>query len=260
MSDAKTNQIIKEQPARGSMRNVKDTTFNGPLDLLLQLIEQDELDINQISLARVTEGYIAELQKMAELPLDELADFLVVAAKLLLIKSRTLLPGEPEPDDAGLDLERQLRMYRAFVEASRHIAKAYHRRRVTYAREGYAFIEPIFNPPTHVKVDDLRTMILGVLRELEPITRLPQTVIVRTINIREKIVQIKDQLLSAPRMSFYELLGSVTSKTEIIVTFLALLELVKQRSIVAVQGELHTDVAIELVVEPTRTQITAEVI
>lgn len=242
------------------MRNVKDQSFNGPLELLLNLIEEQRFDINQISLAKVTEQYITELQKMTELPLDELADFLVVAAKLLLIKSRTLLPGDPEPDDAGLDLERQLRMYRAFVEASRHIARAYHRRRVTYAREGYAFIEPIFNPPTHIKADDLRAMFADVLHELEPITRLPQTVIVRTINIREKIGQIKDQLLAAPRLSFYELIRSVSTKTEIIVTFLALLELVKQRSIVAVQGDLHTDVAIELVTESVSTQITAEVI
>lgn len=226
------------------MRDVKDTTFNGPLDLLLQLIEQEELDISQVSLASVTDQYIASLQAMDELPVDELADFLVIAAKLLLIKSRLLIPGATPIDESGIELEQQLRMYRAFVEASKHVARLFNRQRVLYPREGYAAIDPIFNPPEHLKIDQLREIFADVLKELEPITRLPQTVIVRTINIRQKIEQITQRLLAERTMSFNELLRQSNNKTEVIITFLAVLELVKLRTATVVQESLYADVNI----------------
>lgn len=226
------------------MRTVQAATFSGPLDLLLQLIERDELDISQVSLANVTDQYINALQAMDELPVDELADFLVVAAKLLLIKSRLLVPGEAVEDDTGFELERQLKMYRAFVEAAKQVSKLYHRRRVLYPREGFAALEPIFNPPEHLRVDGLRDMFAEVLKELEPITRLPQTVIVRTINIRQKIEQISQRLLADRQTSFHALLNQARNRTDVIITFLAVLELVKLRSAVVAQETLYADVRI----------------
>lgn len=230
------------------MRDIQVEKFSGPLDLLLQLIEQQELDISQVSLAAVTEQYIATLQGMEELPVDELADFLVVAAKLLLIKSRLLVPGEAvAEDDAGLDLEQQLKMYREFVEAAKTISKMWNAHRMIYPREGSALLEPIFHPPEHLTPNDLFDLMHGVLKDLEPITRLPQTVLVRTINIRQKISQIRDRLIEQPKTSFHELLKIANSKTEVIVTFLAVLELVKLRSVNVNQDQQHGDVAIELV-------------
>lgn len=226
------------------MRHVTDQAFNGPLDLLLQLIEKEELDVSQFSLGKITDQYIAELQKMEELPVDELADFLVIAAKLLLIKSRLLLPGETIIDDAGVELERQLKMYQAFVEASKKMSTMFNRHRVLYPREGYAMLEPIFNPPQHVQVDDLRSIFGDVLKELEPITRLPQTVIVRTINIRQKIEQITEQLLQEKTTSFHTLLKRANSKTEVIITFLAMLEMVKLRTATVIQESLYADVTV----------------
>lgn len=226
------------------MRDVKDTAFNGPLDLLLQLIEQEKLDISQVSLAGVTDQYIASLQAMEELPVDELADFLVIAAKLLLIKSRLLVPGAEAEDDAGIELEQQLKMYQAFVEAAKNVGKMFNRHRVLYAREGYAALEPIFNPPEHIKADHLREIFADVLKELEPITRLPQTVIVRTINIRQKIEQITARLLAERTMSFHKLLQKTNNKTEIIITFLAVLEMVKLRTATVIQESLYADVTV----------------
>ncbi len=239
------------------MRDIKDTAFSGPLDLLLQLIEREELDISQVSLASVTDQYIASLQAMEELPVDELADFLVIAAKLLLIKSRLLVPGEVAEDESGLELERQLKMYQAFVEAAKNMAKMFNRHRVLYPREGYAALEPIFNPPEHLKVDDLRGIFADVLKELEPITRLPQTVIVRTINIRQKIEQITERLLAEKTMSFHELLQKSNNKTDIIITFLAVLEMVKLRTAAVVQETLYADVNISVLhPEPEMLQPT----
>lgn len=228
------------------MRHVRDATFNGPLDLLLQLIEREELDITTLSLAKITEEYIRELQSLEELPLDELSDFLVVAAKLLLIKSRVMVPGETAEDEVASDLERQLRMYKAFVDASKHIAKLYNRHKVAYARDSWSNVEPVFNPPPGLTPGTLREIFGQVLQELEPIVRLPETVIIRTINIREKISQIRDLLVEQKRTSFHTLLGAAGSKTEVIVTFLALLELVKQRTVTLAQetpqGDMHVEV------------------
>lgn len=229
------------------MRHISVPTFNGPLDLLLQLIEQEQLDITQISLAKVTEDYIAELQKLEELPVDELAEFLVVAAKLLLIKSRLMVPGDSGPaDESATELERQLKMYKAFVDASKHVLKLYNRHRVGYPRDGYANVEPIFNPPPHLEAAHLRDLYATVLHELEPIVRLPETVIIRTMNIREKIAQVQARLLEQRRSSFHDLLKEATNRTEAIVTFLAVLELVKQRQIAVVQDDPYADVAIEV--------------
>ncbi len=239
------------------MRHVSAATFNGPLDLLLQLIEREEMDITQLSLAKITEDYIAELQALEELPLDELSEFLVVAAKLLLIKSRVMLPGEAAEDDVTSDLERQLRMYKAFVDASKHIAKFYNRHRVSYPRDGWHNVEPIFNPPPGVTPTTLREIFSDVLQELEPIVRLPQTVIIRTINIREKISQIRDLLLQNTSTTFHSLLGHAQNKTEVVVTFLALLELVKQRTITLDQPEPNGDVHVQaLDLDPTEEPLT----
>ncbi|MBI3572794.1 MAG: segregation/condensation protein A [Candidatus Kerfeldbacteria bacterium] len=229
------------------MRHVQTATFSGPLELLLSLIEQEQLDISHIALAKVTEQYIAELQKMEELPLDELADFLVVAAKLLLIKSRLMVPTAGHDDDqTGAELEQQLRLYQVFVKAAAAVDRLYRGRRTMYARDGYAMMEPIFNPPSHLTADGLAEIFHGVLRQLEPITRLPQTVMIRTINIRQKINQIKDHLLSVRRTSFHQLLGQAKNKTEAIITFLAVLELVKLQSAAVVQDRHYADMSIEI--------------
>lgn len=226
------------------MRDIKDTAFSGPLDLLLQLIEKEELDISLVSLGSVTDQYIASLQAMEELPVDELADFLVIAAKLLLIKSRLLIPGAEVEDDSGVELERQLKMYQAFVEAAKNVGAMFNKQQVLYPREGYAALEPIFNPPEHLKVDDLRQIFADVLKELEPITRLPQTVIVRTINIRQKIEQITARLISERTTSFHELLKQSSNKTDVIITFLAVLEMVKLRTATVVQESLYSDLKV----------------
>lgn len=238
------------------MRDVSVEQFAGPLDLLLSLIEQDELDISRISLGNVTEQYIAALQEMEELPAEELADFLVIAAKLVLIKSRLLLPQQDIPeDDPGFELERQLRMYKAYVDASKHIEALYAQKKMIYVRDGYTLLEPIFNPPKHITADTMKELFQNVIKELEPIARLPHTVLIRTINIRETISKIRDRLVEQGKTSFHSLLKQTKNTSEAIITFLAVLELVKQRSATVSQAGLHQDMDIEfLPPEETNTQ------
>jgi len=238
------------------MRSIRTDAFSGPLELLLSLIEGQELDISQVSLATVTDQYLAELQSLEELPADELADFLVVAAKLVYIKSKLMVPTTGvDEEDVGADLERQLRMYKAFVDASKHVDRLWMSGKAVWPRDGFAHLEPIFNPPPHVTTETLREIFGSVLKELEPITRLPQTILIRTINIRETISRIRDQLVAQKQARFHDLIATGT-KTEAIVTFLALLELVKQRSVTIVQANRHGDLEIALIAEEPTIELT----
>lgn len=218
------------------MYQIRIEKFEGPLDLLLRLIEQDELDITQVSLAKVTDQYIEHLEKLPEMPPEELADFLVVAAKLLLIKSRTLLPllqWEEEGEEG--DLERRLRMYREYVEAAKKVEGLIAMKRFTFVREKPPVSELGFAPPKDAGPDKLAELFREVLDRLEPVVRTPEAVIERTVSIHEKIAHIKDVLAKHGKLSFHEVLERAESRNEIVVSFLALLELIKQKHLDAEQ-------------------------
>jgi segregation and condensation protein A len=229
------------------MHQVKISSFEGPLDLLLQLIEQEEMDISQISLAHVTEQYLRTLESAENIPADELADFLVIAAKLLLIKSRILLPQlQVEGAEEATDLERQLKIFKEYLEASRGIAHIIHKRRFTFGRGKPAMvIEEKFSPPPSLTVATMRELFLGVLRDIEPIIALPKAVVERTVSIAEKIEAIRALILDQAIVSFQSVMGSAKSRTDVIVSFLAVLELVKQRTVMVTQNVLFHDISIK---------------
>jgi len=229
------------------MHQVKISNFEGPFDLLLQLIEQEEMDISQISLAHVTEQYLRTLEKAENIPADELADFLVIAAKLLLIKSRILLPQmQVEGAEEATELERQLKIFKEYLEASRGIAKIIHKRRFTFGRGKPAMvIEEEFSPPPSLTAATMRELFLGVLREIEPIIALPKAVVERTVSIAEKIEAIRALILDKAIVSFQSVMGSAKSRTDVIISFLAVLELVKQRTVMVTQNVLFHDISIK---------------
>ncbi len=234
------------------MRHVKVHTFEGPLDLLLQLIEQEELDISQVALAEVTEQYLLALEKAEGIPADELADFLVVAAKLLLIKSRILLPQlAVEGAEEASDLERQLKIFREYLEASKGISKLIHKRKFTFGRGKPAVvIAETFSPPPNLDTKKLRELFLGVLREIEPVIALPKAVVERTVSIAEKIEVIRSLILDKAIVSFQNVMREAKSRTDVIVSFLAVLELVKQRTVIVTQHALFKDIAIQRLDNP----------
>ncbi|PIY95995.1 MAG: hypothetical protein COY66_05340 [Candidatus Kerfeldbacteria bacterium CG_4_10_14_0_8_um_filter_42_10] len=228
------------------MYQFKLDKFEGPLDLLLKLIEEEELDISEVSLAKVTEQYLDYLEQAQDLPMGELADFLVVAAKLLLIKSKILLPTIELEEEEG-DLEQQLKIYRIFLETSKVIQKIISKKKFAYIRENKKIRdrEPIFNPPKSISTLNLKTLFQEVLGNIEPIVKLPQELIKRTVSIQEKINEIKEMILQKSSLSFGTLLSKAESKTEIIVTFLAILELVKRKSVQVAQKDIFDDIYIE---------------
>lgn len=227
------------------MIKVRVKQFEGPLDLLLQLIEQNRLDISTVSLAEVTEQYLGSLEQIEQLHPDELADFLVVAAKLLFIKSKVLLPQLMVPEEDGLSLEDQLRLYKTFVGAAEQVKKLFRKRHVMYGREHTATIEPSFSPPRRIGAPQLHESLVELLKKLEPLFVIPQTVIARAVSIQERLESIRRMVQEQVSVNFHQLLATATSRTEIIITFLALLELVKQRTAFVVQDGMFSDIRIE---------------
>jgi segregation and condensation protein A len=220
--------------------------FEGPLDLLLRLIEQEELDITTIALARVTDQFLEHLEQIPEKPAAELASFLVVAAKLLQIKSEALLPRPPDRDPGEEDpaeaLARQLLLYRQFKEAAGELAAREKSGLRTYLRLTR-------EPPVAEQLDlgglgleELRTAMLDALAGMPEVPSLEQAAEPPKIRIRDKIRWIVDLLGDAEHVSFNSLLSSAASRLDVVVSFLAVLELVKNRHVIARQPEPFADI------------------
>ncbi len=227
------------------MHQIQLQQFSGPLDLLLSLIEDEKMDITTVSLSTVTEQYLKYIDEHEEIPAEELADFLTVAAKLLLLKSKLLLPKFLPEEDEEPDLASQLRLYKAFVEASRTVHRLW-----LSEKRGVFRVEPVrkvegFVPPENVTVDSLHTRMVQLLKRLKPLKALPKTTIDKTVSLKEKIHHIRMLLSKDKKVLFHEVLDNTRNKTEVIVGFLALLELVKQRSAILQQDETFSDIVIE---------------
>jgi segregation and condensation protein A len=228
--------------------------FEGPLDMLLQLIEREELDITRVSLAQVTDQFLAHIKLLESLNIGQLADFLVVAARLILIKSEALLPRpverQPGEEDLGDELARQLVAYKRYKE----IAGLLHEREAaglhTYLR---------LAPPPRVegKLDLSRFTTLHLLESVRRALALmpdrpPLGTVVAPpkVTIRDQIRLIANTLRGAQgRASFQAMLATATSRMEIVVTFLALLELIKRGKIEARQTEMFGEIELILVGE-----------
>lgn len=224
---------------------VKLDQFEGPLDLLLQLIEREELDVTAIALASVCEEYLAQLKKVERRSPEELADFLVVAAKLLYLKSLVLAPGasvDVEEDITGLT--EQLRRYREFIAAAEIIAGRWTSGMVGYPTERAPLAAVAFLPPPRLAVAALRDVFKRILEELEPIVRIPHATIGRKISIEDRITEIRRLIDARPFAIFFELLRDRKNKEEAIVNFLAILELTKQCAIEAEQASQFAPIRI----------------
>ena len=213
--------------------SVKIEQFEGPLDLLLKLVESEKLEITQVSLLEVTEPFLTHVHEhRGQIPPQDLADFLVVAAKLVYLKSKALMPGLYDEElEEGPNLEEQLRLYRAFAKAAERIDELVKNRRVSFGRSKRRLVkrETLFSPPEGITSDDLRIAFLRVAKRLEPILRLPKVAVTRSITIEDKIDQLTQRVHSMMRVSFHKMLAESKDRYEMVVSFLALLELVKQR-------------------------------
>lgn len=229
--------------------NFKIDKFEGPLGLLLQLIESQELDITEISLAKIADQYIEYIKSCNHLKPEELADFLVVAAKLLLIKSRALLPFlKGEAEEEIQEFEHQLRMYKEFLEAAKKIEALIGKKRFSFAREfnRQAFLASarLFSPPKSLTAADLQGVFSEIIKNIKPVESLEEKNLEQIVNIEDKILAIQQILLEKIKVSFNHILIGARNKTEIIVSFLAMLELIKQKDITVAQAGLFEEIEI----------------
>ncbi len=229
------------------MYTIKIEKFEGPMDLLLRLIEGEEMNISDVSLARIADQYVEYLEGMENLNPAEMADFLVVAAKLLWIKSKSLLPSLEGENMDGSDLAEQLKIYKEYRDASLLIHKMILKKRFAFMRErpplGAGDI--FFNPPPWLTTDKLAAVIKEILDDLEPIVRLPRGVVKSTVSIQEKIQHIKNLIREKIEIKFHTVISKAKNKVEVIVNFLAVLELLKQRHIVVTQEKMFGEINIK---------------
>jgi segregation and condensation protein A len=224
--------------------------FEGPLGLLLSLIEARQLDVLTVRLGDLAEAYLEALSVLEADRMGNVSAFVAVASQLILIKSRALLPrrhevGAPQPMDEGEDPEAELRarllLYRAHRDAGRHLAAIAAERVGLFRREPGAALATGLAAARAADTTPLEPAILvralDGLAQIAPPPDLPPEVVPRMVTLAERAAIIREALLNAPVVVLQELLRGVHDRVVVAVTFLALLELVKRREIVVDQEE-----------------------
>jgi segregation and condensation protein A len=228
--------------------------FEGPLDLLLYLIKEEELNIYNIPITRITEQYLEYMSMMEMLDLDVAGDFLVMAATLMQIKSRMLLPANPEgvaeeEEDPRAELVRRLIEYKAFKEAAEKLRGFENLRSGVFTR---ANVEPEVDggdsPFLEVSLFDLMSAFQKVLKTL-PVETF-HDVVKDEFTVAEKVRDIFSRLTREPMIRFSALFKSAKNKIEVITVFLALLELIRMKEVRITQPSQFDDIEITRNVRP----------
>lgn len=225
---------------------VKTSVYEGPLDLLLELIEKRKLLINDISIAAVTDEYIKRVQALSELPVGETADFVALAATLLLIKSRSLLPTLELTDEEThsiKELEYRLAVYQLIKAAARGLGGSLGSPALW---EGIApEPEPLFIPDASATPESLRSAAQTLIDGFPKLAELPKVAVKKVMSLEDMIEKLAARIGSAMKLSFKQFTAGSAERHEVIVGFLALLELVKQGIIKATQTSQFGDIELE---------------
>ncbi len=225
------------------MYSIKSDSFEGPLDLLLSLIEKEKLDICQISLAKVTSSYLEKISEIDGNP-SEMADFLVIAAKLLYLKSRELIPhSKTNEEEAEIeDLELKLLEYQKYKAAAKHLGEILNNGKRAFGKRSKSAQEQLFMPPKNINGELLLSIFNEALsrnnnskHDTIEIDSPPK------ISIEDKKVLLRNIIKKSHKTSFKNLLKNANNKVEIIVTFLAILEMMKHKEIRVSQNNNFTD-------------------
>ncbi len=230
---------------------VEQEAFSGPLGLLLDLIEKQELEITKVSLAKVAEEYLQSLQ-VNEVPAEELADFLLVASRLIYLKSRELIPylRLDEEEDSADKLQDQLRLYREYAAAARELEERYLLARM-FIRP-YVKLKSVqqasFAPATNVTLTGLQELYQLILKRLQPFFALQEASMERTRSVEQRLEELTEALRSKAAMSFKEVIHGAQSKMEVVVSFLALLELLRRKAVHAEQVGAFSDIQLKRIV------------
>jgi segregation and condensation protein A len=236
-------------PYQTTSYTVSTAIYEGPLDLLLALIERAELDITRLALAQVTDQYLERLRSMEDHPAEEVSAFIVIASRLIQIKSEALLPRPPTreagEEDPGEALARQLRLYKQFKLAALFLGEREEHHFRTHLR--------LAPPPktegrldlSEITLNELIFAAYEIYEKFEPQPRLSSVVAPPKVTIREKIGQILLALRKQSKTNFGTMVPRTATRLEVVVTFLALLELIKRHIIQADQNKLFADIELE---------------
>jgi segregation and condensation protein A len=232
---------------------VKFEVFEGPLDLLLYLIKKEEVDIYEVNLTKLATQFIAYIETMRLLDLEIAGEFLVMASTLMYIKSRELLPvdqqvqveGEEEGEDPRWELIRQLVEYKKFKDAAAQLQVLEVNQENTFPRQPgkleFEADRPAAKP--EVSIFDLLNAVNVVLQRFTK-REDPRDIFEDKWTVSEKIEQVMKALTERPRLAFSELFAQAASRSEVVCTFLALLELIRLKQLVCVQPEPFAEIEI----------------
>src|SRR3989344_2922820 len=235
---------------------IKTEKFEGPLELLLDLIEKRKIHVSDVSLAEVAESFLSYIESLDQLPVSETANFVYIASTLLLIKSRALLPGlalTEEEETSVLDLERRLTILKILREEAQTLARRYGKS-IIHGREETRELRIQFCPTEQIKPEVMRAVIEEII-EAVPKEQVLETAVVRkVISLEEMVDRLRGQIEKSLHTSFRQFSQmKKTEKVEVIVSFLAMLELVKQGIIMVNQSAHFEDIHMEATAPSTPT-------
>jgi len=229
------------------MYQITIQNFSGPLDLLLQLVEKKNLAITELSLAQVTQEYVTFVNEQEQINAEDLAEFLVIAATLLLIKSRSLLPSlvlAPEEEAEILDLETRLKIYQLYKTAGEAMKKIFRKEIYVMTRSAWKNVEPQFSPPPHLSLDNLSLSFQQILSEIqgEETPLLAEKKIKKIQTLEERIKSLLQKITHGSRFRLQDLSLNKDDKIDLILTFLAALHLAKKKIITIKQNNNFDDI------------------
>ena len=226
------------------MYTIKLQQFEGPLDLLLKLIEEEELDITTVSLAKVADGFLKYIEQSEGIKPEELVDFLVIAAKLLLLKSRILLPTLDWEEEEGEDLVKQLEIFSQYLKASKVLAQLVLKDNFIFARQKFPTgIRAKFSIPLKINAQALTREFSAIVNVWEEQTRLSEGTIAKLKSLQEKIEELHKFIKKRKEARFLDF-ARKNSRAEMILSFMALLELAKQQRVALNQPRIFTDIIV----------------
>lgn len=220
-------------------------TFKGPLEKLLELIEEKRLEVTELALAEVTGDFLAYLEKLEHVSPRVLSDFLQIAARLILIKSKAILPQlelTEEEEESIHDLEYRLKLYREFRDAEKHISDLW-QKEVRFAREYLLDFPKGFYLKEPLSPDNLRAIMEKMYEELSALIPKTESIEIKLVSLEEKIEELIRRVKETLRTKWSEI-SKGKEQSEIIVLFLALLHLLKERVIEIEQKEHFSEIEI----------------
>ncbi|HUO56503.1 MAG TPA: ScpA family protein [Candidatus Paceibacterota bacterium] len=227
--------------------SLETPVFQGPLEALLDLIEARKMSVSEVSLTEVCDAYLAYVEKLPELPLGETAQFILVASTLLLIKSRTLLPTlelSQDERESVEELERRLARYAIIRKAAKLLRKEWGNAPLVLARRAPA--RPATFSPAETSIPGIKAAVLRIIQSFPRAEEFAKASIKPILALEDVVKDLHARLRSTIRTRWSELARNTGDRHELIVHFLAVLELVRNGSASVTQDRLFSDITIEL--------------